>query len=45
MENTLLNEIMELQEILKHRTEIENMAINLIIDGQYLEAIELLETI
>lgn len=45
MENALLHEIMELQEILEHRTEIENMAIKLIIDGQYLEAIELLETI
>lgn len=45
MDNTLLNEILELQDALEHRTEVENMAIDLIINGQYLDAIELLGTI
>lgn len=43
--NVLLDDILRLQEELEHRTEVENAAIELIIKGQYLDAIALLNTI
>lgn len=37
--------IEELQKKIDYRTEVENKAIELITNGQYLEAIEILKTI
>ena len=45
MRNEGLEEIKKLQAEIDHRTEVENEATKLILEGQYEKAIVLLETI